>query len=193
MAMGKIGTSFATNKRKMNFSVHRLDQYQKRCTIHTFRASQAGFTLIEVMIVVVIIGISAALALPNFTQWYVQTQLRQTTTEIASQLTLARMAGMSRNRSMDVTVTGSGGGVSLSSALSSGGTVINSATFPIHVKSVVGSPVTVSFSSMGVRTSGGTGVQTIGVCDEYKRQYTVTIIASGKVNWSTNAGATPCP
>ena len=193
MALGSIGTSFATNKRKKNFSVHRLDQYQKHCTMHTFGASQAGFTLIEIMIAVAIVGISAALALPNFTQWYVQTQLRQTTAEIASQLTLARMAGMSRNRSMDVTVTGSGGGVSLSSALSSGGTVINSATFPIHVKSVVGSPVTVSFSSMGVRTSGGTGVQTIGLCDTYGRQYSVSIIPSGKVNWSVNSSGTPCP
>lgn len=158
-----------------------------------FRARQAGFTLIEVMIAVAIIGISAALALPNFTQWYVQTQLRQTTAEIASQLTLARMTGMSRNRSMDVIVTDSGGVVSVSSVLSTGGAVIKGTTFPTHVKSVVGSPVTVSFSSMGVRTSGGFGVQTIGLCDTYGRQYSVTIIASGKVNWSPNTSGVPCP
>src|SRR5512143_1476952 len=115
----------------MDLSIHRPGQYQKRCTMRMLSVRQAGFTLIEAMIVVAIIGISAALALPNFSRWYVQTQLREATTEIATQLTLARMAGMSRNRSMDVTVTGTGGGVSLSSALSSGGTVINSATFPI--------------------------------------------------------------
>jgi len=161
--------------------------------MHTFRASQAGFTLIEVMIVVAIVGISVGLAIPNFTQWYVQTQLRQATTEIASQLTLARMAGMNRNRSVDVTVMDSGGVVSLSAVTSSGGAVLNSARFPTHVKSVVGSPVTVSFSSMGVRTSGGTGTQTIGLCDTYRRQYSVTIIPSGKVNWSMDSGGTPCP
>jgi len=158
-----------------------------------FRASQAGFTLIEIMIVVGIVGIGVALAIPNFTQWYVQTQLRQATSEIASQLTLSRMAGMNRNRSVNVTVMNSGGIVSLSAVPSSGGAVINSASFPTHVKSVVGSPVTVSFSSMGVRTSGGTGVQTIGLCDTYGVQYSVTIIPSGKVNWSTNSSGTPCP
>ena len=158
-----------------------------------FRASQAGFTLIEVMIVVAIVGIGVALAIPNFTRWYVQTQLRQTAAEIASQLTLARMTGMSRNRSMDVTVTHAGGAVSVSSVLSTGGPVIKSTTFPTHVKSVVGSPVTVSFSSMGVRTSGGTGMQTIGLCDTYGRQYSVTIIASGKVNWAPNTSGVPCP
>lgn len=162
-------------------------------TNHRLRVRQAGFTLIEVMIVGVIIGIAATLAIPNFTQWYVQTQLRQATAEIASQLTLARMTGMNRNRGVDVTVMNAGGIVSLSSAPSSGGPVINSATFPAHVKSVVGSPVTVSFSSMGVRTSGGTGVQTIGVCDTYGRQYSVTIIASGKVNWSPNSSGGACP
>ena len=177
----------------MNSPIQRPDQYQKRSTLQMFRARQAGFSLIEVMIVVAIIGISAGLALPNFTQWYVQTQLRQTTAEVASQLTLARMTGMSRNRSMDVTVAHSGGVVSVSSVLSTGGPVINSTTFPTHVKSVVGSPVTVSFSSMGVRTSGGTGMQTIGLCDTYGRQYSVTIIASGKVNWSPNTSGVPCP
>jgi prepilin-type N-terminal cleavage/methylation domain-containing protein len=161
--------------------------------MRTFRASQTGFTLIEVMIAVAIVGISAGLAIPNFAEWYVQTQLRQATSEVASQLTLSRMAGMNRNRSMDVTVTHSGGVVSVSSVLSTGGSVINSASFPTHVKSVVGSPVTVSFSSMGVRTSGGTGLQTIGVCDTYGRQYSVTIIASGKVNWSSNTSGVPCP
>ena len=165
-----------------------------RCTNHRLREKQEGFTLIEVIIVIAIIGIGAALAIPNFTQWYVQTQLRQTTAEIASQLTLARIAGMNRNRSVDVTVmVNAGGVVSLSAAPSSGGPVINSASFPAHVKSVVGSPVTVSFSSMGVRTSGGTGVQTIGVCDTYGRQYSVTIIASGKVNWSPNSSGGACP
>jgi prepilin-type N-terminal cleavage/methylation domain-containing protein len=157
------------------------------------RARQAGFTLIEIMVAVAILTIAVALAVPDFLRWYVQSQLRQATTEIATQLTLARMAGMNQNRSVDVTVQTSGGAVHISALSSSGVAVIKDKSFPTRVTSVVGSPVTVSFSSMGVRTSAGTGTQTIGVCDSYGRQYSVAIIPSGKVNWSPNAGGTPCP
>ena len=65
--------------------------------------------------------------------------------------------------------------------------------FNTRVASVVGSPVTVSFSSLGLRTTGGTGTQTIGVCDTYQRQYSVVIIPSGKVQWSINPSGTACP
>jgi prepilin-type N-terminal cleavage/methylation domain-containing protein len=157
------------------------------------RARQAGFTLIELMIAVAIITIAATLAIPDFLRWYVQSQLRQATTEIATQLTLARMAGMNQNRGVDVTVQTSGGAVHISALSSSGVAVIKDKSLPPQVASVVGSPVTVSFSSMGVRTSAGTGTQTIGICDKYGRQYSVTIIPSGKVNWSPTGAGTPCP
>lgn len=162
--------------------------------MHMLRARQAGFTLIELMITVAILTIAASLAIPDFLRWYGQSQLRQATTEIATDLTLARMAGMNLNRSVDVTVQTSGGAVHISAVTSSSGVaVIKDKSFPTRVTSVVGSPVSVSFSSMGVRTSGGTGVQTIGVCDAYGRQYSVTIIPAGKVNWSPNSSGTPCP
>jgi len=155
---------------------------------------EAGFTLIEVMIAAAILTIAAGLALPEFLRWHVQTQLRQATSEIATQLTLARMAAMNRNRNVDVTVQLSGGSLHVSAvAPSSGELVIRDKTFPTSVTTVIGSPVMVSYSSLGIRTSGGTGTQTIGVCDRYKRQYSVTVIPSGKVNWSINSSAIPCP
>ena len=157
-----------------------------------FRARQAGFTLIELMIAVAILTIAVSLAIPDFLRWYAQSQLREATSEIATQLTLARMAGMNRNRAVDVTVENLGGTVHIS-AVSSGVAVIKDKTLPPRVTSVIGSLITVSFSSMGLRTSGGTGVQTIGVCDTYGRQYSVTVIPAGKVNWTVNPGGTPCP
>jgi prepilin-type N-terminal cleavage/methylation domain-containing protein len=154
----------------------------------------SGFTLIELMVVVAILTIAVGLALPEFLRWHVQSQLRQASSEIATQLMLARMAAMNRNRSVDVTVQGSGEGVHISAfAPSSGTTVIKDKMFSSRVTSVLGSPVIVSFSSMGMRTTGGSGTQTIGVCDTYQRQYSVSIIPSGKVNWSINPTGTPCP
>jgi len=158
-----------------------------------FRARQAGFTLIELMIAVAITAIAVALAIPNFLQWQTQSQLRQATSEIANQLTLARLAGMNQNRGVNVTVQNVGALVQISAVSSSGASVIIPESFPPRVKSIVGSPVTVSFSSLGVRTSGGTGVQTFGVCDAYGHQYSVTIIPTGKVNWSVNSSGAPCP
>jgi prepilin-type N-terminal cleavage/methylation domain-containing protein len=159
-----------------------------------FRSNEAGFTLVEIMIAVVIVTIGLTLAIPEYQRWHVQTQLRQATSEIATQLTLARMAGMNRNRSVDVTVQVTGGAVHISGMVPpSGPWVINDKSFPTSVTSVIGSPVMVSFSSMGIRTSGGTGTQMIGVCDRYKRQYSVTILPSGKVNWSIDPSGTPCP
>ena len=162
--------------------------------MHMFRTNQAGFTLIELMIAVAILTVGASLAIPEFLRWHALSQLRQATSEIATQLTLARMAGMSRNRSVDVTVQKSGGVVHISAVSpSSGMVVIKDTSFPTRVTSVIGSPVMVSFSSMGVRTGGGTGTQMIGLCDTYGRQYSVSIIPSGKVNWSINSTGTPCP
>lgn len=188
----KIGTSLATFEHALfRPSTEHVSEVSQ--DMQKFSTRQAGFTLVEVMVAAGILTIAAALMLPNFLQWYAQSQLRQATSDIATQLTLARMAGMNRNRGVDVTVQNVGGAVQIS-ALSSGVPVFSDKTLPPRASSVVGSPVIVSFSSLGLRTSGGTGMQTIGVCDAYKRQYSVTIVPSGKVNFSLDfLSGIPCP
>lgn len=146
------------------------------------------------MIVVAIVGIGASIAIPEFTRWNARTQLRQATSEIASQLTMARMAAMNRNRAVDVTIQATSGVVNVSAVVSGGSaTVVPATSFMRSVRSVTGGPVTVSFSSLGVKTSAGTGTQTFGICDANNVQYSVTIIPAGRVNWSANSTATPCP
>jgi prepilin-type N-terminal cleavage/methylation domain-containing protein len=65
---------------------------------------QCGFTLIEVMIAVAIVGILAMVAVPNYLQWNARYQLKQATTELAGSLNLARMAAMNRNLAVTATV-----------------------------------------------------------------------------------------
>ena len=89
----------------------------------------AGFTLVEVMVAAGILTVAVALTVPNFLLWYAQSQLRQATSDIATQLTLARMAGMNRNRAVDVTVQNVGGAVQIS-AVSSGAQVLSDKTLP---------------------------------------------------------------
>jgi prepilin-type N-terminal cleavage/methylation domain-containing protein len=157
-----------------------------------FRGNQ-GFTLIELLIAVAVVALGASLAAPEFLRWHARTQLRQVTSEIASQLTMARMAAMNRNRSVDVTIQVTAGTVSISAVPSGGSSVMPTTTLMSRVTAVTGAPVTVSFSSLGVRTSGGTATQTFGVCDINKRQYSVQIIPAGRVNWYPTPTATPCP
>ena len=152
-----------------------------------------GFTMIELLIAVAIVAIGAALAAPEFLRWHARTQLRQATSEIASELTMARMAAMNRNRTVDVTIQMTGGAVTIMAVPSGGSSVMPTKTLASRVTAVTGAPVTVSFSSLGVRTSGGTATQSFGVCDINRTQYSVQIIPAGRVNWLPTATATPCP
>ena len=155
---------------------------------------EAGFTLVEVMVTCVIIGIATTLAVPNFLEWQARNKLRQATSEVASQLTLARMSAMSRNRSVNVTLQNVGDVVKITAVTASGSVpvandVMLSKGIVMNVNQVM-----VSFSSLGMRTSNGTEVQKIRMCNPQKLQYVVTIIPVGKVNWSTMSGGTdPCP
>jgi len=149
--------------------------------------------MVELLVAVAIVALGASLAAPEFLRWHARTQLRQATSEIASQLTMARMAAMNRNRSVDVTIQVTSGSVTIAAVPSGGSSVIPAKTLASRVTAVTGAPVTVSFSSLGVRTNGGTGMQTFGVCDINKQQYSVQIFPAGRVNWYPTPTATPCP
>ena len=68
-------------------------------------SSETGFTLIEMLIVVAIIGIASALAIPNYLVWQSRSELRQAVAEVQNQLLLARMAALSRNAPVTVAIS----------------------------------------------------------------------------------------
>ncbi|MDP2982785.1 MAG: prepilin-type N-terminal cleavage/methylation domain-containing protein [Candidatus Latescibacter sp.] len=53
--------------------------------------NERGFTMVEILIVMVILGILATLAVPNISQLFKKDKLRASTTSVTSSLYLARM------------------------------------------------------------------------------------------------------
>ena len=148
---------------------------------------ESGFTLIEVMIVVAIIGIASALAIPNYVEWKAQHDLREAVSEFSSNLNLARVVAMNRNRQATVTIQLVGGLINVSG--NAGGTPIFSPQ--ILSSSVTGLPggtANVLFSSMGL--SAAAANQVIQLVNTRGLIYSVLVMPSGKVTWCAQS---TCP
>jgi len=66
------------------------------------RSSQAGFTIIELMTVVIIVGILAAIAIPSFVEAVTRNRIISQNNELIASLSYARLEGIRRNRSVGV-------------------------------------------------------------------------------------------
>lgn len=70
------------------------------------RKSISGFTLIEVMIVIALISILAAIAAPNFRNYMIQRRLNGAARQVMSDLMFARMQAVSKDKNFQVTFSG---------------------------------------------------------------------------------------
>lgn len=147
---------------------------------------QGGYTLIEVMVVVAIIGIASAIAIPNYVEWKAQHDLREAVSEFTGNLNLARVVAMNRNRQATVTIQVLGSGLIQTSGVTgvAPAPIINifpAQTMNRSVTALPGGTTNVVFSSMGLSTS--TANQLIPIVNSRGVVYSVLVRPSGKVTW----------
>jgi type IV fimbrial biogenesis protein FimT len=154
---------------------------------------QAGFTLIEVAIVVAIIGVAMAIAIPNFTRMYIDYQARVTASEITRHLVLVRTRAMTTNQTLNVQIVLVNGGVQMTTTNLAGAPALQGlnrieavqmTTLAFNNGGLLPNGGVVQFNSLGIRTSvPGTGVQTITVGGTLggtpTTQYMVNVAPSG--------------
>jgi prepilin-type N-terminal cleavage/methylation domain-containing protein len=151
--------------------------------VHRLR-DHTGFTLLEILIACSILGILTALAVPSFSLWIARQQLRQATTELASNYAMARTAAMSRGTGVTVTTAMTGG----KATVTFGGTVFKPVTLSERVTNIT--PVTVSFNPFGTRSGGGAANTLIVVTPSQGNAYSIAVTPSGRVFWCATAS---CP
>ena len=71
---------------------------------------ESGFTLLEVIVACIIIGILAAIAIPGFAVWYPNYRLKSAALDIYSNFQLAKMQAIRANRQYAIAFNTSGSG-----------------------------------------------------------------------------------
>ncbi len=149
---------------------------------------EAGLSLTELMVVLAIIGVASAIAVPNFIAWYSRSEFKHAVVALHGHLSLARMAAMNRNTTVTVALALENGRVTAS--FTGGGVeILPKQTLSSEVVAWGGtSPV--EFTSLGLRKGGGTGNQTLTLSSRHGLTYEIQVTPAGKVRWCP---ASPCP
>jgi Tfp pilus assembly protein FimT len=148
------------------------------------------------MMAVTIIGIATALAVPNYKTWNTRYQLKEATTGLHSNLSLARMGAMNRNMTVTVQLTAGvvdpdDGKPKITATFTDANGV--EVVRPQRINPIIttfGGAATIQFNSLGLRIGGGTGVQTITLTHRNGVTYEIQVTPAGRPRW---CAVSPCP
>jgi prepilin-type N-terminal cleavage/methylation domain-containing protein len=175
------------------------------------KTREGGFTLVEMMIAVAIVGIGSAIAVPSFIQWNTRHQLRQTASELQSSLLQTRMSAKNRNTAMTARFLKAADGtysvifgsalapMSFPSSVTGGSMILVTALGPPPTTTVTdfassgpGTLGTIQFTKQGLRVAGAIGNQAVTLQSADGTTYSVVVAPSGKITWCKNL-MTTCP
>ena len=143
------------------------------------RFSHQGFTFLELVVVIAIIGLFAAITALSIPSWRANITLRTTARDVISSFQFARVEAAKRNADIQVQVTVGGAGVGACTVFD-GGEVIRVLDLParVSISSTTISPYV--FNTRGIPTSGG-GTVTLTNGD---RTYNVILSPAGAISMS---------
>lgn len=159
--------------------------------------NQKGFTVIEMVVIGAIVGILAAIAIPNFQVWVANQRLRNSVAQLEGDLQVARLTAINRNAPITVLFNQAGGSytVFVDDGTGAGGTARNLAqdgTEEVLFSRTLDSGVTFSainilnnavlFNGKGLRWRPIANPAAATVRSAQGKQYCVSITLVGDVN-----------
>ncbi|MEH6584488.1 MAG: GspH/FimT family pseudopilin [Halioglobus sp.] len=120
-------------------------------------STQRGFSLIELMIVLVIVGVALALGLPGFKSVQLTTKLRNYSNEMVTAVYLARGEAIKRNGQVTLCASSNGSTCAASGDWEQGWVVLDPNAHVIQAQEEMGS----GFRLAGTEIGTGTGVTSV--------------------------------